>query len=581
MRGLPPAADPNQALKRWMLCAALAAVATCSFVGFGVHVPSRATAAQSSPVLEHVAPQVPVVRSKHALRHLVGDEWEDDDDGLALLVDDNSTDVDGGSAPTNADAIEPEETLETDAEASKAEAENVSETEVASDNSEGNDQVAAGGGLEVEVAKASDEDVDAAELEAEIETLNEEEMTLTDDDDVENNDVESVEGMNDEEAHSDGVVIISEDIGEKESELNPNRPSDRPPPPPLPPGSDEIDSDGVPHPKSTTSSKTSDGGHESKSEDEETDDTIFDDLMRGFMFATAFSVLAICVYRVCYLTCVKCGIVPDERVVAARLRRLKLKNKRKFNRNIPPLDTRLWGEWMKQREGVGNPDEYFSGGVWDSNMDDVERGKENDAWDDDDSESSIGIEFDNVNSIEMSKYHGVSSSDHVLEFGEGEELEDRSHDDRLFDNDGGQQLDRQASDFFNGHSRGGKSDKGRDKSTTTPSAFWDTPVEDTIESAAKDSEPANGDETQRVNAPDDDFFDALASAEPPSAIVNDQVPETPSREDSMSMSLIADENQGYDEETDLLGLRSDSPPPLDLELIEKQMVENMEKAKLF
>lgn len=51
----------------------------------------------------------------------------------------------------------------------------------------------------------------------------------------------------------------------------------------------------------------------------------------------------------------------------------------------------------------------------------------------------------------------------------------------------------------------------------------------------------------------------------------------------MSMSLIADENQGYayDEETDLLGLRSDSPPPLDLELIEKQMVENMENAKLF
>mmetsp|Transcript_3584 Transcript_3584/g.8013 ORF Transcript_3584/g.8013 Transcript_3584/m.8013 type:complete len:85 (+) Transcript_3584:93-347(+) len=75
----------------------------------------------------------------------------------------------------------------------------------------------------------------------------------------------------------------------------------------------------------------------------------------------------------------------------------------------------------------------------------------------------------------------------------------------------------------------------------------------------------------------------LPTAEPPSANDDDQVTETPSREESMSMSLIADENQGYayDEETDLLGLRSDSPPPLDLELIEKQMVENMENAKLF
>ncbi|EJK60635.1 hypothetical protein THAOC_18970 [Thalassiosira oceanica] len=569
---------------RWMLCAALAAVAACSFVSFGVPVVT-----QQSHVLEHVAPQMPpVVGSRHAFRHLVGDEWEDDDDGHAFLVDENSTDVDGGPAvPTNADMTEPEETVETDT--SKVATEDVLETEEASVNDEGNDEgndEVAGGGLEMEVAEASDEDVDAAELEAEIETLNEEETKATDDDYV---DGDPADGLNDVETQSkhkvDGVVIISEDIGEKESELNPDRPSDQPPPPPpLPPGSDEKGSDDVARAKSATSSKTLDGGHDSKSEDGETDDTIFDDLLRGFIFATFFSVLAICVYRACYFACVKCGVVPDERVVAARLRRLKLKNKRSFNRNIPPLDTRLWGEWMKQREGVGNPDEYFSGGVWDSSMDDIERGKENDAWDDDDSESSIGIEFENVNSIEMSKYHGVSSSDHVLEFGEGEELEDRSHDDRLFDNDGGQQLNRHASDFFNEHSRGGKPDKGRDKNTTTPSAFWDTPVEDKTESTAKDnSEPTKGDERQHVNAPDDDFFDALATAEPPSANVDDQEPETPSREESMSMSLIADENQGYayDEETDLLGLRSDSPPPLDLELIEKQMVENMENAKLF
>ena len=533
-------------------------------------------------MLEHVAPQVsPVVRSRPAFRHL-GDEWEDDDDVQALLVDENAIDVDGGP--------------ETDTEASNVSGtatEDVFETEVASVNDEGKDEVAAAksqsdsdAGLEVEVAEASNNDVDTAELEAEIETLKEEEATSTDDDYDENNDGDPVEGLDNVETQSEhkveNVVIISGDVGEKESELNPDRQRDQPPPPPPPPGSDEKDSEDESRGKTATSVETSDGGHNSTSEDGETDDTIFDDLMRGFLFASFFSVLAICVYRVCYLACVKCGIVPDERVVAARLRRLKLKNKRSFNHNIPPLDTRLWGEWMKQRESVGNPDEYFSGGVWDSNMDDVERGKDNDAWDDDDSESSIGIEFDNVNSIEMSNYHGVSSSDHVLEFGEGEELEDRSRDDRLFDDDGGQQLKRQASDFFNERSRDGKPGKSRDKNTTTPSAFWDAAVEDKIESESKDnSEPTNGGEKQHADVPDDDFFDALAMAAPPSANVDDQTPATPSREDSMSMNLTADENQGYDEETDLLGLRSDSPPPLDLEQIEKQLVENMENAKLF
>lgn len=43
----------------------------------------------------------------------------------------------------------------------------------------------------------------------------------------------------------------------------------------------------------------------------------------------------------------------------------------------------------------------------------------------------------------------------------------------------------------------------------------------------------------------------------------------------------ADYDRGYDEETDLLGLRSDSPPPLDLEEIEKALVKNMENARLY
>ena len=40
-------------------------------------------------------------------------------------------------------------------------------------------------------------------------------------------------------------------------------------------------------------------------------------------------------------------------------------------------------------------------------------------------------------------------------------------------------------------------------------------------------------------------------------------------------------DKGYDEETDLLGLWSDSPLPLDLEEIEKNLMENMEKAKFY
>jgi len=45
----------------------------------------------------------------------------------------------------------------------------------------------------------------------------------------------------------------------------------------------------------------------------------------------------------------------------------------------------------------------------------------------------------------------------------------------------------------------------------------------------------------------------------------------------MGTDINADD-RGYDEETDLLGLRSDSPPPMDLEEM-KKLMEDMENAK--
>ena len=48
----------------------------------------------------------------------------------------------------------------------------------------------------------------------------------------------------------------------------------------------------------------------------------------------------------------------------------------------------------------------------------------------------------------------------------------------------------------------------------------------------------------------------------------------------LNNSFVADD-RGYDVDADLLGLRSDSPPPLDLEEIEKKLVENMNNAKFY
>jgi hypothetical protein len=54
--------------------------------------------------------------------------------------------------------------------------------------------------------------------------------------------------------------------------------------------------------------------------------------------------------------------------------------------------------------------------------------------------------------------------------------------------------------------------------------------------------------------------------------------------DEDSNGSIQEDDRGYDHDTDLLGLRSDSPPPLDIKemsRIEKKLMEDMEKAKLY
>lgn len=64
---------------------------------------------------------------------------------------------------------------------------------------------------------------------------------------------------------------------------------------------------------------------------------------------------------------------------------------------------------------------------------------------------------------------------------------------------------------------------------------------------------------------------------------DDDDDDTDSQDDDSNGS-IQEDDRGYDHETDLLGLRSDSPPPLNLEemsRIEKMLMEDMENAKLY
>jgi hypothetical protein len=183
--------------------------------------------------------------------------------------------------------------------------------------------------------------------------------------------------------------------------------------------------------------------------------------------------------------------------------------------------------------------------------------------------------------------------------GEGEELEDKSHDERLFDvEDGGAGLKKQANKFFDGTNKLFSKKKTESKKQS--------------KATSKDNTSNNSFETEsKIDVSDDAFFDAL---QPPSGRVDafygnadteDSLntanhpfqhhdnPQTTagnhqnqndvqqSRNDDCFNDDMLLDDRGYDEESDLLGLRSDSPPPLDLEEIEKKMLKNMENAKSY
>ena len=302
-------------------------------------------------------------------------------------------------------------------------------------------------------------------------------------------------------------------------------------------------------------------------------DTIFDDILRGFSFAFLFCICAICLHKLCWYSCIRCGILPDDRLVEARWKRFQLKHKRAYA-NVPTaMDPRSLGHYFDQRDRM-HPDGM---GIWDSSAE-----RSVGSWDE---ESSGAIDFDE--GIQLSNWNEDDASTAAeLEYGEGEELEDKSHDERLFDvDDGGAGLKMQANKFFDGT----KKLSGKKKSVTT-------------ENVPTNNSYAPIQNLKETNVSDDAFFDAL---QPPSSgggcsdhasessrssaqdfVQQQGRPQTTNNSQSQSDN-IADFNgdifddRGYDEESDLLGLRSDSPPPLDLAEIEKNMLENMENAKSY
>ena len=367
-------------------------------------------------------------------------------------------------------------------------------------------------------------------------------------------------------------------------------------------------------------------------DDDPPPDTILDDLIRGFAFAASFSIFVIAMYQICVRCCVKCGWMTDDRVIEARRWRMRLRNKRSYHRqhdddsrgvygddDFPPLDTRMWGEWMARRQRVGTAldsyDDRGGGGIGDSAVHDREV-------------DEFGFEMPE------------------LEYGEGDELEDVSHDSRLFDDeDGGAGAEREAERFFGGGraggggggvgvggggrrmkiiARGGRG--GNDKvgvmSSRSINGSNKTPQ----------SLPPSDSEGRRNGIVSDETFDALRppndaggtgddssfaphagrdgngadNSSSSAAVVN--YPFAPTKHgtdgeddakggrdynhndddddypDEDSNGSIQEDDRGYDHDTDLLGLRSDSPPPLDIEemsRIEKRLVEDMENAKLY
>ena len=326
--------------------------------------------------------------------------------------------------------------------------------------------------------------------------------------------------------------------------------------------------------------------HDRYSPDEQPADTIFDDILRGFSFASLFCICLICLYKLCRYSCIRCGFLPDDRLVEARWKLYQLKHKRAYKHGPTSMDARSLGKWFDQRDKM-LPD----GGIWDSSA-----VRSVGSWDD---ESSGGLDFDE--GLQMSHWDKDDASDVTeLEYGEGDELEDKSHDERLFDvEDGGAALKKQAKKFFDGTKKllVNKIHQNKDSITTSKDS-------DTNQSSCEVG-------TKNIVS-DNAFFEAL---KPPSSspgadelstaasndIQNGTAPHFPQQQtdpvipsDNTTQSRANDcdgneefnenmllDDRGYDVESDLLGLRSDSPPPLDLEEIEKKMLENMENAKSY
>jgi hypothetical protein len=369
---------------------------------------------------------------------------------------------------------------------------------------------------------------------------------------------------------------------------------------------------------------------------ENNDDTIFDDLTRGFTFAALFCLSLYCLHKCCCYTCIKCGCCPDERVLQARMRKLRLMKKRSYHPSAtvnggdgsPPLDTRKWAAWIMAHGGNVDTAEdsgyYYSavvpggsndddGGIWDANTDDGST-----AWDD---ETGF-VDFDetattttDTGGLELAVRSSNNSKSKnaipELEYGEGDELEDESHDSRLFDaDDGGKGVNREADKFFTGGGRRGGRENGGNHGIGQAGRIKHKAVV-----AAHRNEKSFGDIDQNQHSiSEQSFFEAMQ--QPPlsgrndagfivhgsdgscairvsATMPQDTAPtvdagnwERENDEDIEVMEMDSDnvdaDDRGYDEETDLLGLRSDSPPPLDLEemsRIEKKLIEDMENAK--
>ncbi len=423
-------------------------------------------------------------------------------------------------------------------------------------------------------------------------------------------------------------IVYSNSTGDKEAEEEQVVHLPPPPPPPVPSTEnstvtedeeqimteqkDTFNEEEPVHNK-TSQSQASDDNPDNKqlptTDESKTPDTIFDDLLRGFTFAASFCALIMCIYKFCGYACVKCGIFPDERVMRARWRRSRLKKKRAYGDSnvVPPLDTRKWAEWSEKRGRV-------NGGVWDSGFDDIENGAGGSR---DDGSEAGAIVFDN-SGIEMAEWEDDAGSEMELEFGEGDELEDKSHDERLFDAESeGKSVEEEANKFFDKQSKKNvpkeKSSKknmkqnGLDKPDSELKSNADEKVEEVdtpalFNASFNELDPPSG-ENGFVSKPDGGgAVDSSSSAAKEFLLEvskngehhpdldthekvqddDEQMEEVDNEEEHVRRSsYISDTDRGYDEDADLLGLRSDSPPPLDLEEIEKNLVENMNKAKFY